>query len=200
MMRAAILSFALVVGLSAPQKMAAAAADPEASNGGRLRIIDEASVEPAVLDEALGQAIRIYRGLSIEFVWMHADDRVHESEFIIKIVRKSLGGSTAVDRALGITPMPGDQGGHHAWLFYDRIEDRAKVLRMSCGALLGVVLAHEIGHLLLPKGSNSDAGLMSRTWDREHVQRAMWGVLTFSPQEEALIRSRLHNSALPAAD
>jgi hypothetical protein len=199
MMRAAILSFALVVALSAPER-AAAAVDPEPSDAVRVRIIDEASVEQAVLNEALGEAIRIYRSLSIEFVWMHAEDRMHEREFIIKIVRKSLGGSTATDRALGITPMSGDHGGHHSWLFYQRIEDRAKVLTLSCGALLGAVLAHEIGHLLLPKDSNSDSGLMRRTWDRQYMQRAMWGVLKFSPKEEALIRSKLQNSALPAAD
>ena len=65
--------------------------------------------------------------------------------------------------------------------------------------LLGHVMAHELGHLLLPHGAHSVAGVMRPEWDRAQVQAAAEGLLTFTPDQADLIRARLSASASPIA-
>jgi hypothetical protein len=75
-----------------------------------------------------------------------------------------------------------------AYAFYSRIQDFSEIHRVEVGPILGGVIAHELGHLLLPYGSHSGSGLMSSSWDKELALRAAKGQLTFSEPESALIR------------
>jgi hypothetical protein len=68
---------------------------------------------------------------------------------------------------------------------------------MHASQLLGHVMAHEMGHLLLPYGAHSIAGLMRPAWDRSQVRAAAEGLLTFTPDQAALIFERLLASASP---
>ena len=73
-----------------------------------------------------------------------------------------------------------------AYLFYDRIEDFARGASLPVGRLLGLAIAHEIGHLLLPRKSHSDAGIMRYRLD---LSRALLPQFT-APQAD-IIRARL---------
>ncbi len=70
----------------------------------------------------------------------------------------------------------------------------------STSQLLGHVMAHELGHLLLPYGAHVVAGVMRPEWDRAQVKNAAKGLLTFTPDQAALIRERLQASASPIPD
>ena len=70
---------------------------------------------------------------------------------------------------------------------------------MDASQLLGHVIAHEMGHLLLPSGAHSAAGLMRPIWDLAQVQAADQGALTFTPDQAGLIREHLRASASPTA-
>ena len=70
---------------------------------------------------------------------------------------------------------------------------------MDASQLLGHVMAHELGHLLLPHGAHSAAGLMRPALDRAQVRAAIAGLLTFTPDQAALIRARLQNVSGTAA-
>jgi hypothetical protein len=52
--------------------------------------------------------------------------------------------------------------------------------------ILGLVVAHELGHALLPAGSHSDAGVMKG-------RANLWGKIAheFTSEEGATIRARL---------
>ena len=63
----------------------------------------------------------------------------------------------------------------------------------DAGLILGHVIAHEIGHLLLPYNSHARTGLMRGGWDTQQAMRAATGALTFTPKEAALILERLQN-------
>jgi hypothetical protein len=75
-----------------------------------------------------------------------------------------------------------------AWAFYERILDVATILGVDPGLLLGEVIAHEMGHLLLPYDSHSRTGLMRAGWDKSQAANAVIGNLTFNPGESGLIR------------
>ena len=62
---------------------------------------------------------------------------------------------------------------------------------LDTGAVLGHTIAHEVGHLLLPRGTHGPAGLMRATWRMEDMRDAAQGHLGFSPAEAAIIRARL---------
>ena len=66
-------------------------------------------------------------------------------------------------------------------------------LALGLAQLLGFVMAHEMGHMLLPYGAHSQVGIMRPEWDRAQVKNAVEGVLTFTPVQAALIRARLQN-------
>lgn len=79
------------------------------------------------------------------------------------------------------------------YLFYDRVQDLLRAQRKTeyRDQLLGLVIAHEIGHLLLPDHSHSKTGIMRAMWDEQDLQLAAHGELGFTPEQVELIRSEL---------
>ena len=100
---------------------------------------------------------------------------------------------------LGVAPSTQEARGINLWIFYPRIRAYSAELGMHASQLLGHVMAHEMGHLLLPYGAHAVAGLMRPEWDRAQVRAAAEGLLTFTPDQAALIRERLQASASPIA-
>ena len=100
---------------------------------------------------------------------------------------------------LGVAPGTKEVRGINLWIFYPRIRAYSAELGMDASQLLGHVMAHEMGHLLLPYGAHSVAGLMRPDWDRSQVQAANRGLLTFMPDQAGLIRERLQAFASPTA-
>ena len=59
------------------------------------------------------------------------------------------------------------------------------------GVILGNVIAHEIGHILLGPGSHSETGIMSFPWGRKQLLDASRGLLLFTPEQARNILSKL---------
>jgi len=59
------------------------------------------------------------------------------------------------------------------------------------GRILGTVIAHEMGHLLLGPNGHDGIGIMQPYWTFDQVRRALMGVLQFTPQQSKTIRVRL---------
>lgn len=73
--------------------------------------------------------------------------------------------------------LPRQPGGHQ------NSSDRATVL--------GGVIAHELGHLLLRAHGHAVTGIMRGTWDLEQTQRMLMSQLSFLPEETEVLRSVL---------
>lgn len=78
-----------------------------------------------------------------------------------------------------------------AYAFYGRIVDLAEHNGAEVAKMLGHVIAHEIGHLLLPYDSHAPRGVMRAEWDREQFEDMFKGLLTFPPEQAALIRTQV---------
>jgi len=90
-----------------------------------------------------------------------------------------------------------------ASIFYDEVKDRAEERQLNFGELLGDVLAHELGHLLLGTNSHSSSGLMSAFWSGNKLRLAARGYLTFTNAEAKRIYAAMAARALataPSAD
>jgi hypothetical protein len=54
--------------------------------------------------------------------------------------------------------------------------------------ILGCVIAHELGHLLLGSNSHSGSGIMQPRWERRQVRQAMTGDLLFTSAQAKRIQ------------
>jgi hypothetical protein len=101
---------------------------------------------------------------------------------------------------LGYAAVPAEGGmGRIAYVIYDRVRQVAAGGPASETELLGFVIAHETGHLLLGRGSGTATGLMKCQWDRRNMQQLDALKLGFTELQAVRIRNRLTNGSAPAA-
>jgi len=96
--------------------------------------------------------------------------------------------------ALGLAAVPVEGMGRIAYAIYDRVKDTAARAAMNEGDLLAFVMAHEIAHLLLPRASHTQTGLMRGHWNVRDLQLIDVLELGFSPEEASSIRAMLQRN------
>jgi hypothetical protein len=101
--------------------------------------------------------------------------------------------SADVSRALGHSMIDTATGtGTLATIFIDRIEAMARQARTDRLAIVGRVMAHEIGHLLLGTNAHSKTGLMREIWTLAELTRNQAQDWMFSDaQSDRLREARL---------
>jgi hypothetical protein len=81
--------------------------------------------------------------------------------------------------------------GRAAYVFYDAVQVKAHRHKLPIAALLGYAMAHELGHLLLPRESHGKAGVMRAQW-LEPDLRMIWNeTLWFDESDRLQIRTAL---------
>ena len=90
--------------------------------------------------------------------------------------------------AMGAAPAADDGTGRVAYAFYVRIEALAQRRGIDVAKVLGIVMAHEIGHLLLGFGAHSSAGIMSGRWGKFEMDLVAAGLLGFTKEQADVIR------------
>ena len=88
--------------------------------------------------------------------------------------------------------LPSTSGGFGwaATIFWDRVSGQANISNVNDEDLLGCVIAHETGHLLLGKNSHSSYGLMSADWTDAELQKIAEGAFFFVSSERKKIQRR----------
>jgi hypothetical protein len=171
-----------------------------------VRIEDQAAVSDWVLMSAKSVAARIFMTIDVKVTWAGPPANTRESRaardpqpepnarttFRIIMVPQEVAERVHADpKAFGIAAGNARESSDVAYVFYDRVLNVAARFEQRRGAILGHVIAHELGHLLLPYGSHSESGLMRMDWSRADLEHAAHGLLLFTSQEAALIRERL---------
>lgn len=90
---------------------------------------------------------------------------------------------------LGYASIESGGGGQYAGIFYPAVADAAGELEADRYLMLGCVLVHEIGHMLLGPHSHSAEGIMRAQWAREDLLRAGQRTLHFTPAQSVRLRS-----------
>lgn len=113
------------------------------------------------------------------------------TDFIVAVLPESMAARIASNPQQFGTSVTSAKGGFptHAYVFKDRIVDFAAAERAPWTSLIGTVIAHEIGHLLLGTDSHFPAGIMRGSWSREDVKDAQMGVLTFTSRQADQLRA-----------
>jgi hypothetical protein len=160
-------------------------------------------VSQSVLAETATEVVRIYRPAEIEIAWVDlpampevvgrlAEVRIlpGPTRLAIRIVPKTMADRLPAEQnRFGFTIYPEDGGfAHFAYVFSDNAEQLANLRKTSYGVILGHLVAHELGHMLLGVGSHSAAGIMHVPWRYKELGTIQRGQMMFSSEQAQRMR------------
>ncbi|HMF79532.1 MAG TPA: hypothetical protein VK604_27975 [Bryobacteraceae bacterium] len=154
-----------------------------------VRLINQAAVNPKVLTEAQREAAWVLKSLCVEVQWAPVPST---KALEMHITVRPLG--AGIDkRALGVTILDAERGNRGA-VFFSRVLAIKEMFGplIELARLLGCVLAHEIGHLLLRARAHSPRGIMVANFGETEVLKAAQRRLLFTPFDyEIFSRSQM---------
>lgn len=158
----------------------------------RVLVYNMANIQVATLAQAESQASRIFNQARIYPLWVECpcDNGPGPADLMLRIIPKLFGTTRAKvsKEAMGYAPVSTD-GGVLATVFFDRVEEVTKGGPVA--PVLGNVMAHELGHLLLGQNAHTLQGIMRANWSRGFMKLAQRGLLNFSPEQAEVIRSHV---------
>jgi hypothetical protein len=168
----------------------------------KVLVKDYAGVSPGDIEKATHVASRIYRRIGVEITWFGVGtgdqkipgDPAGNEAFCASVLVVNLHSDPQDDGdRLGTMGMAA-VGSRIARVFMDPVVQTAYKAQLPPSTVLGYVIAHELGHLLLPPNSHSRGGLMRATLDAMGVRmERLW----FDASQAALIRVKLSGSIAP---
>jgi hypothetical protein len=186
----------VAAAICAPEAKAADGASADLA----IQLIVPPGLQHGIVADATTIVERVYQSFGVR-VRISDDAEPSQDKTVVwrRIVIKSsateefpaaFGGS----RVMGISPRSGATPGQAAYLFYDAILKAAKRQYLPVSSLLGYVMAHELGHLLLPADAHGDAGVMHGDWDAKDLKLMRHRALAMGPREANLIRQYLDSA------
>ena len=166
----------------------------------RVVYYDYARTPASVIIEGMNTAERIFdqAGVRVTASEVRSDSneppsgsrRDHTPVLYLRILPDSMANRLEQRfEAIGSAYPTDDNSGQIASVFYDRLQGLPASATCSRGTMLGHVIAHELGHLLLGRNSHSESGIMSANWQRDNqIVRIRTGALLFRPEEGERIR------------
>lgn len=185
--------FATVAVLVRASGAFAAGQDAEPELRITVRVDDKAGVQGAVLTYAEARAARIFATIGVNVVWVDGSEANRlklVAPYTILIMAEAPSKLKAAMERLGADVM--GQGAPlvgRAYIYYDRVLQLRLVPPRDVVTTLGDVIAHELGHLMLPPG-HSNLGIM-----RPSINMLSRSLETFTEAEAANVRGTVRERA-----
>lgn len=179
------------------------AADGDEERAVCIRIHDYAHIEDAALARAQEVVSGMYGAIGVRTDWLEplqqsdgVFDRVGAldstpSDLVVIILTSAMADRVIPDGTIGFAAVERGVGGRVAYVIYDRVRDFAGDTTVDDMRMMGIVMAHEIGHLLLTHQSHSAGGLMRGRWQQSEFRSARPHDLQFSEPQASEIRRTL---------
>jgi hypothetical protein len=106
----------------------------------------------------------------------------------VRIVRQSRHWPHEV---FGLAFLSAEGTGCYSDVFYDRATELQSAWNVDLSDILGNVMAHELGHLLLGSNAHASAGIMQARWKDEELNRMVRGNLLFTAEQANNMRAKL---------
>lgn len=168
-----------------------------------IRLYNYAKVSQATLRRAAEKARSIYEQAGIATEWMEC--RLSPSDPVknpacklypgpavlqLRILNRRMAEGAPVKGNVFGYALPAREGefSNVASVFFHRVGRLAAQTGTAEDVILGHMLAHEAGHLLLGFNSHSKRGLMHIPWRDDDLKRAEIGGLTFLPKQARAMR------------
>ena len=187
-----------------------------------------AQVDPRTLAGAEHVATGIFRNAGVEARWVDVPEvsggspiDLPESESNLANLRVFILPNEMAqrlgmpDKVMGLAPGKGPNRllvyVFYQWLrdlAYRQVDEQTKgntPWHATVAQLLGAMMAHELGHILLNLPSHSDSGIMKGDWDMKAIGDAAFGLLLFTQhqakqiQADVLRRNEDHASEVESA-
>ena len=136
----------------------------------RVLVVNLVGARPEIVQAAERDASAIYAASGVRTLWVDPAPVGTPNEGVdLTVVLSPEPAAEAKDiteTTLGVAvtdPNAPGQRGRLVWVFFDRVEAHAYSSHIEISRLCGLVMAHEIGHLVLPPG-HSGNGLMRASW------------------------------------
>jgi hypothetical protein len=153
-------------------------------------------VPPATLDSAQRHAEKILGGAGAKITWIacpidsasSVPDLCRDGWSMQRPGLRLIAGENKYQTAqFGYTAIP-----NLSTIYYQRVVNRAHRdnVDSSVSILLGCVIAHELGHLLLRQPGHSATGIMQPSWGPAQMREALTGNLLFTKSEAVRIQSQ----------
>ena len=174
------------------------AANADSVSSTTVRLYSDVQLSTKALVQAQQEAVRIFRQAGVETVWVQckpspspADRRCQippsEKFLVMRIVSKAL---TSAESIFGMAFLSEGRG-TYSDLFYDSVEKLHKDWHASLSRVLGHVMAHEIGHLLLGTNAHSPMGIMRPNWQSQELRSIGLGTLLFTSEQARSMQAKL---------
>ncbi len=158
-------------------------------------VVERAGMPAVVLANAERNADQVFRRAGVDVRWINCEneprtscEKISEADLIVRVVSRA---RTLSGEVFGVAFVE-NNAGTYADVFFDSIQslheqDRA----VSLPPILGDVLAHEVGHLLLGTNSHSREGIMQAHWQAEQLHSIAKGQMRFTKEQAVKIRTRV---------
>jgi hypothetical protein len=169
----------------------------------RVRVVNYARATPSALTGAEHEAGLIFGQAGLQIVWVNCrtphspialpdpcQESLRPNDILLRVVAKPTKNAERrfEDPVFGFAAAP-----VLACVYYDFALDRAKAdnAEYDLPVILGGMIAHEVGHLLLGPNSHSRFGVMQARWGRKQIEQATIGTLIFSREQAKRMQAEL---------
>lgn len=188
---------------------------PEETSPVIVSVYNDAGVPESVLGPAEKRAARIFAQAGVDVVWKDCSPgsesgyaKLLHSTFSTRsgaedvdcssfewpthlAVRILPWSARSANEVFGVAFLSVEGAGCYSDVFYDRTLQLHADWKVSVADILGSVMAHELGHLLLGSNAHSRDGVMKARWQGEELRRLSRGNLRFTSEQVDLISGRL---------
>ena len=163
---------------------------------------DSAAVSPEVLESARAFAATVFESAGVAIEWNRNGGlgtacrpdaaAPPDHRFCVQVLLRSRNRNAAPGpgRVMGVA-LAADQRRAVLSLFFDAVTEVAVQYGSPVADVLGLALAHEMGHVLLPPPSHAPSGIMQPSWEGDDLRHAIHGDKAFTEQQAATMRERL---------
>ena len=169
-----------------------------------VSVYNDAQVPSDILVRAEQQAAKIFSRAGLDVTWLrctHINSGVKAAacngfdipgHVAVRIIAHTP--SSKSDAAFGVAFLAPDGTGRYSDVFWKRAQGLHANSNVDVGGILGSVIAHEMGHLLLGSNAHAISGIMRPHWESDELHRIAMGTLMFLPEQRERMHARIATS------
>jgi hypothetical protein len=163
-------------------------------------VTDGAGASERLIADAERGATRVFHQAGVDVEWVNCgmkgerpsdslcDAPIMAADLVVRIVPRA---RTLPQGIFGVSFLANGMGAY-ADVFLDPIRELLEVdKQVSLAAILGDVMAHELGHLLLGSNAHSRDGIMQAHWEPEQLHRIATGQMQFTAEQALRMQPRI---------
>src|SRR5215510_15128778 len=167
-----------------------------------VRVWDRVQIDAGTLDRAKQVAASVFQPVGLEIRWVdcltgptpenqRCISPAGPNDFSVRIFWRPAKSRQQLRRHTAGVAVPSQANGGSGFIqiFFDRLQEISRDNRGAAPLelLLGITIAHEIGHLLLPDDGHSISGIMQGWLGRRSLDLAAQGRMVFTPEQKMAI-------------